>query len=86
MNPNRTSVDSFRGVGLDEGVEIFKELSKDFLITTDVHETHQVDKMQEVVDIIQILFYVDKPICYSQVKLKKLLVSKNFNYYHSRHD
>ena len=42
---NRTSVDSFRGVGLDEGVEIFKELSKDFLITTDVHETHQVDKI-----------------------------------------
>jgi 2-dehydro-3-deoxyphosphooctonate aldolase (KDO 8-P synthase) len=51
---NRTSVDSFRGVGLDEGVEIFKELSKDFLITTDVHETHQVDKIAEVVDIIQI--------------------------------
>ena len=51
---NRTSVDSFRGVGLEEGVEIFKELSKDFLITTDVHETHQVDKIAEVVDILQI--------------------------------
>ena len=45
FDKNRTSVDSFRGVGLEEGVEIFKELSKDFLITTDVHETHQVDKI-----------------------------------------
>ena len=51
---NRTSVDSFRGVGLDEGIEIFKELGKDFHITTDVHETYQVEKLADVVDILQI--------------------------------
>ena len=53
---NRSSVNSYRGPGLETGVKIFK-LLKDKLnipIITDVHEIYQVDKIAEVADIIQI--------------------------------
>ena len=53
---NRSSVNSYRGQGLETGVKIFK-LLKDKLnipIITDVHEIYQVDKIAEVADIIQI--------------------------------
>ena len=53
---NRSSVNSYRGPGLETGVKIFK-LLKDKLnipIITDVHEIYQVDKIVEVADIIQI--------------------------------
>ncbi len=53
---NRSSVNSYRGPGLENGVKIFK-LLKDKLnipIITDVHEIYQVDKIVEVADIIQI--------------------------------
>ena len=53
---NRSSVNSYRGPGLENGVKTFK-LLKDKLnipIITDVHEIYQVDKIVEVADIIQI--------------------------------
>ena len=53
---NRSSVNSYRGPGLETGVKTFK-LLKDKLnipIITDVHEIYQVDKIAEVADIIQI--------------------------------
>ena len=54
---NRTSITGKRGPGMEEGVEIFKQLKKDFpnlRVTTDVHEPHQVEQLSEVVDLIQI--------------------------------
>lgn len=54
---NRSSITGKRGPGLEEGLEIFKQLKKDFKgvkVTTDVHEVHQVEKISEVVDLIQI--------------------------------
>ena len=53
---NRSSVNSYRGPGLEVGIKIFQSL-KDKLnipIITDVHEIYQVDKIVEVADIIQI--------------------------------
>lgn len=53
---NRTSIDSFRGPGIDEGVRILKKI-KDELglkITTDIHEPWQADIVAKVADIIQI--------------------------------
>lgn len=53
---NRSSMNSFRGPGLDEGLRILKRV-KDELnipIITDVHETIQMDKIAQVADIIQI--------------------------------
>ena len=52
---NRSSVDSFRGPGIEKGIEIFKELKKhDLKIITDVHEINQIPSINDVIDIIQI--------------------------------
>lgn len=53
---NRTSITSYRGPGIDKGLEILKKV-KDELelrIATDIHEPWQAEKVAEVVDIIQI--------------------------------
>ena len=52
---NRSSIDSYRGPGLEKGLEIFKELKKSgYQLITDIHEISQVEKISEVIDIIQI--------------------------------
>ena len=53
---NRTSVHSKRGVGLEKAVKIFDKIKTHIgcKTTTDVHETWQIDKLEDVVDVIQI--------------------------------
>ena len=53
---NRSSVHSYRGPGLDEGLEIFQAVKQEFgvPIITDVHEVHQAQPVAEVVDVIQL--------------------------------
>ena len=53
---NRTSLDSFRGLGLNEGLKILSEVKEKFgyKIVTDVHETYQILPVAKVVDVIQI--------------------------------
>lgn len=52
---NRSSVDSYRGPGLEEGLRTFSELRRlGHTLITDVHEINQVKKIADVVDIIQI--------------------------------
>ena len=53
---NRSSVSSFRGPGLDQGLKIFEEIKSTFgvPIITDVHEPHQAGPVAEVCDIIQL--------------------------------
>lgn len=53
---NRTSISSFRGPGLDEGLKILQEVKQtfDIAIITDIHEPNQAKSVGEVVDIIQI--------------------------------
>lgn len=53
---NRSSVNSFRGPGVSEGIKIFKELKKSLNvpIITDIHEISQIEEISEVVDVIQI--------------------------------
>jgi len=53
---NRTSLDSFRGPGLDEGLKILQEVKEQFgyKLVTDVHESYQVKSAAEVVDVVQI--------------------------------
>lgn len=53
---NRTSIDSARGPGIDEGLRIL-ECVRDSLqipVTTDVHDIDQVEAAAEVVDLLQI--------------------------------
>ncbi len=53
---NRTSLDSYRGPGLDEGLKILQKVKTQFdlPITTDIHEPSQATAIGEVADIIQI--------------------------------
>lgn len=53
---NRSSIHSYRGPGLDEGLKIFEEIKKTFNVPliTDVHEPYQAAPVAEVVDIIQL--------------------------------
>tara|TARA_Y100000816_G_C26108368_1_gene590165 strand:- start:5738 stop:6529 length:792 start_codon:yes stop_codon:yes gene_type:complete len=51
---NRTSVDSYRGVGIEKGREILKEINKDFYTLTDIHTPSHADIISDSVDIIQI--------------------------------
>jgi len=53
---NRTSLESFRGLGMDEGLRILQKVKEDFgyKIVTDVHESVQVTPVAEVVDMLQI--------------------------------
>lgn len=53
---NRSSIHSYRGPGMDEGLKIFEEIKKTFNVPliTDVHEPFQAAPVAEVVDIIQL--------------------------------
>ncbi|MBD3826549.1 3-deoxy-8-phosphooctulonate synthase [Stenotrophomonas sp.] len=53
---NRSSIKSFRGVGLDEGLRIFEEVKRRFgvPVITDVHEVAQAAPVADVVDVLQI--------------------------------
>ena len=52
---NRTSGTSFRGPGLDEGLEILAKVKREIgvSILTDVHEKEQVSAVSQVVDVMQ---------------------------------
>jgi 2-dehydro-3-deoxyphosphooctonate aldolase (KDO 8-P synthase) len=53
---NRTSLKSFRGPGVSEGVRILNRIKKEvgLPVLTDVHEAADVPRVAEVVDILQI--------------------------------
>lgn len=53
---NRSSIESFRGQGMEFGLEVLQTVKKEIAVPviTDVHETWQVEKTAEVADIIQI--------------------------------
>ncbi len=52
---NRSSIDSFRGLGMAEGLRILQKIKDDVgvPVITDVHEDTPMDEVAEVVDIIQ---------------------------------
>jgi 2-dehydro-3-deoxyphosphooctonate aldolase (KDO 8-P synthase) len=53
---NRTSISSFRGPGIEKGLEMLKQIKQKYSIpiTTDIHESWQAEIAREFVDIIQI--------------------------------
>ena len=53
---NRTSISSYRGPGIDEGLRILKKVKDTYglKICTDIHEPWHADKVAEVCDILQI--------------------------------
>lgn len=53
---NRTSISSYRGPGIEEGISILKKVKDEYglKICTDIHEPWQAEKVAEICDIIQI--------------------------------
>ena len=53
---NRTSIESFRGNGMDEGLKILEEVKNSFNIPvlTDIHHPEQAAIVSDVVDVLQI--------------------------------
>ncbi|MFC1824808.1 3-deoxy-8-phosphooctulonate synthase [Thermodesulfobacteriota bacterium] len=53
---NRTSLESFRGPGIDKGLQIIKKVKVEtgLSVVSDVHEISQVEKAAPVLDILQI--------------------------------
>ena len=59
---NRSSINSFRGPGMDEGLKIFEEIKSTFEVPliTDVHEPYQAAPVAEVVDVIQLPAFLSR--------------------------
>ena len=53
---NRSSIHSYRGPGLEEGLRIFEKVKAEFgvPIITDIHEIHQAAPVAEVADVLQL--------------------------------
>ena len=53
---NRTSITSYRGPGLDKGLQMLSDIKSKYglRLLTDIHESYQADPVAEVVDILQI--------------------------------
>lgn len=53
---NRTSIKSYRGPGLDKGLQMLADIKEKYglRILTDIHESHQAEPAGEVADVLQI--------------------------------
>ncbi|MFQ3200791.1 MAG: 2-dehydro-3-deoxyphosphooctonate aldolase (KDO 8-P synthase) [Zhongshania sp.] len=53
---NRSSVHSYRGPGMEEGLKIFQEIKQTFNVPviTDIHEVHQAGPVSEICDVLQL--------------------------------
>ncbi len=74
---NRSSITSYRGPGLDEGLKIFAEIKKTFAVPvlTDVHEPHQAAPVAEVCDIIQLPAFLSRQtdLVFAMAKTKAVI-------------
>ncbi|WP_417505488.1 3-deoxy-8-phosphooctulonate synthase [Marinomonas gallaica] len=59
---NRSSINSFRGPGLEEGLKILQEIKDTFNVPviTDVHENEQCQPVAEVADVIQLPAFLSR--------------------------
>ncbi len=59
---NRTSIDSFRGPGLEDGLKLLQEVKDEFgyKILTDIHEPSQASVVSEVADVLQIPAFLSR--------------------------
>jgi 2-dehydro-3-deoxyphosphooctonate aldolase (KDO 8-P synthase) len=59
---NRTSIKSYRGPGLDEGLKILKKVKEDIdvFVSSDIHTVEEAKKAAEVLDIIQIPAFLSR--------------------------
>lgn len=89
---NRTSLDSFRGPGLEEGLKILQAVKNKFgyKIITDIHESTQAKDIAKVADVIQIpaflcrqtdlIVEVAKTNCIVNIKKGQFMNPKDMKY------
>lgn len=74
---NRTSISSYRGPGIDEGLRILKKVKDTYglKIATDIHEPWHAAKVSEVCDLIQIPAFLCRQtdLLIAAAKTKKLI-------------
>ena len=53
---NRSSIHSFRGHGIEAGLEVLQQIKQELglSVLTDIHDVSQVERVAEVVDVLQI--------------------------------
>src|SRR5207253_9815861 len=59
---NRSSIKSFRGLGMDAGLEVLRQVKAEFglPVLTDVHDAAQVGPVAEVADVLQIPAFLSR--------------------------
>lgn len=59
---NRSSISSFRGPGLDKGLQILQNIKDKFNVPviTDVHEPYQADAVAQVADVVQVPAFLSR--------------------------
>jgi 2-dehydro-3-deoxyphosphooctonate aldolase (KDO 8-P synthase) len=59
---NRTSLESYRGPGLDRGIEVLGRVGREtgLPVTTDFHEPWQAERLAEVVDLLQVPAFLSR--------------------------
>lgn len=74
---NRTSLQSYRGPGIRKGLQILAKVKKEtnLPILTDIHCCQQVDKINQVADIIQIPAFLSRQtdLIIAAAKTKKII-------------
>ena len=77
---NRSSISSFRGPGLDEGLRMLEKVKSEFNtpVITDIHEPSQADSVSKVCDVIQIPAFLCRQtdLVIAAAKTKKIIQFK----------
>ena len=77
---NRSSISSFRGPGLDEGLKMLEKVKSEFNtpVITDIHEPSQADSVSKVCDVIQIPAFLCRQtdLVVAAAKTKKIIQFK----------
>ena len=77
---NRSSISSFRGPGLDEGLKMLEKVKSEFNtpVITDIHEPSQADIVSKVCDLIQIPAFLCRQtdLVIAAAKTKKIIQFK----------
>lgn len=84
---NRTSINTPRGVGLEEGMRTFDEIKKLYAglpIVTDVHEKEQCEIVAPHVDMLQIPAFLCRQtdLVVAAAGPERLLISKKASFWH----
>ncbi len=74
---NRSSINSFRGPGIEKGLKILEEIKKelDINIITDVHSPLEAEKAAEICDVIQLPAFLARQtdLIEAMAKTKKII-------------